>query len=99
MYLQIFRAKKRKKMQFFSFLLDFRPPNRPKRGRRAPKTIRRLSENYLQIPVAPPSLCQLLHSNQLGVDAICCHQLGVSALLGNASVVDNQNAVGIVDRA
>ena len=39
-----------------------------------------------------------LHLDQLGVDAVAGHQLGVCALLGDAPVLDDRDFVRIADR-
>ena len=45
---KFFEQKNAKKCNFSHFCSIFRPSNRPKPGRRAPKTIRKLSANNLQ---------------------------------------------------
>ena len=43
-----------------------------------------------------PPLCEALEFDQLGVDAAAGEQFGVSALLGDAALLDDQNTVGVV---
>ena len=43
-----------------------------------------------------PTLCEALEFDQLGVDAAAGEQFGVSALLGDAALLDDQNTVGVV---